>query len=137
MSDRLSYSELIKYDSFRDRYNYLRLSGKPGRETFDNKRWINQDFYHSLIWKRTRRDIIIRDNGCDLGVPGHELNGAIYIHHMNPITIDDFSFETSALLDPENLICVSLDTHNAIHYGNELGLPYEFNQREPGDTKLW
>lgn len=131
------YSDLRRIDSFKERYLYLKLHGKVGEETFGYDRWLNQSFYKSPKWRRTRREIIIRDNGCDLGVDGFELDNYIMIHHMNPITLEDIEDERDIIFDPENLICCSSRTHKAIHYGDESLLPKEPIIRTPGDTCLW
>lgn len=112
-----SYSELIRIHSFEDRYEYLKLDGIVGEPTFGNERYLNQVLYTSDEWKRCRRGIIIRDNGLDLGCDGFEIYGRILVHHLNPITIEDILNRASIVFDPENLICVSHNTHNAIHYG--------------------
>ena len=113
-----TYSELSKLDTFSDRFKYLMLSGSVSQETFGFDRYLNQKFYRSSEWKRTRRDVIIRDNGCDLGIEGFDIYGKILIHHINPITKTDVVFGTDFLMNPEYLICVSMDTHNAIHFGD-------------------
>lgn len=136
-SNRRSYSELKLLKTFEERYNYLRCGGQVGLDTFGYDRWINQQFYRSKEWKRARRDVIIRDDGCDLGIPGHEIFDRIYIHHINPITVDDLVDEDPSIFDPNNLICVSFTTHQAIHYGDESLLPKPIIERLPGDTKLW
>lgn len=123
--------------TFRDRYDYLKLSGGVGIETFGADRYLNQDFYRSKEWRRVRDEVIIRDNGCDLGMPGYEIYDRIYIHHMNPITAEDILDRNEDILNPEFLICVSFDTHNAIHFSDESLLPKLPVERRPGDTKLW
>ena len=132
------YSELLNLHTFEDRFNYLKLNGSVGADTFGFDRYLNQKFYSSPEWKSIRRQVIIRDNGCDLGINGLEICGRIYIHHMNPITVEDFKNDSMLVLSPEYLISVSLDTHNAIHYGNKNyavnKLPIE---RRPGDTCSW
>lgn len=134
-----TYEELKELDTFEERFEYLRLDGLVGKETFGFDRFLNQEFYHSPEWRRIRRQVIIRDNGCDLGIGDREINGRIYTHHMNPIGVVDFEMsDIEALLDPDNLICVSFDTHQAIHYGDEsLLLKSTVVERKPGDTKLW
>ena len=132
-----SYSELASIPTFEDRYSYLRLYGSVGEDTFGYNRVFNQYFYHSPEWRRTRREIILRDNGCDLGVEGYEIVGRIYVHHINPITLEDVEELSDRLFDPENLICVSFDTHNAIHYGDTSLLPKSPIVRVPGDTCPW
>lgn len=132
-----TYSELYKLGDFKDRYKYLRLSGVVGEATFGFDRYLNQIFYRSQKWKSTRDFVIIRDNGCDLGMEGYEISGKILIHHMNPITLKDIEKESEFLLDPEFLICVSLNTHNAIHYGDESLLPLLPIERCKNDTCPW
>ena len=132
-----SYSELLKFDNFLDRYRYLRLGDKIGDETFGYDRYINQIFYHSPEWRSFRNEIIIRDNGCDLGIDDYEIHGLIIIHHINPITKNDILFRDKKLMDPENVICVSDITHKAIHYGDESLLPIVMDERYPYDTIPW
>lgn len=132
-----SYSELMEFDTFEERYKYLQIRGQVGCETFGHNRWINQQFYTSREWRRIRRDAIVRDLGCDLAVPGREIHSGLIVHHMNPITQRDLEHGTSKALDLENLICTTLRTHNAIHFGDEALLLKEFVPRTPGDTKLW
>jgi hypothetical protein len=133
-----SYSELIRIPTFEERYNYLRLHGQIGEDTFGFERYLNQEFYHSDAWKTFRHKIIIRDNGNDLGVDGFQIGGRIIIHHIQPITIADIRDGSPIVLDPENVICVSHTTHEAIHFGSEdLLASYFPNERRPGDTKLW
>ncbi len=135
-----TYSEVIAISSFLERLRYLQLQNEVGFETFGWERYLNQRFYCSPEWKRTRRDIIIRDNGCDLAMPGYEIgHRSIIIHHINPITLDNIKKRDDCLFDPENLIITTLDTHNAIHYGtvsNEdtAGVVIE---RHSGDTCPW
>lgn len=134
-----SYSELITYHTLKERYKYLELGGSVGTATFGSERWLNQRFYKSKEWLDIRRQVIIRDDGCELGVSDYPIQGRILIHHLNPITSEallDFGFK-SGVLDPDNLICVSHSMHNAIHYGDENLLPKPFSPRTPGDTKLW
>ena len=114
-----TYSELVTLPTFDERFRYLELGGGVGDITFGGHRYVNQKFYTSTEWKRIRDKVILRDNGCDLGVDGYEIYGRIYIHHMNPVHLNDFRDLTDYLLNPEYLICVSQDTHNAIHYGNK------------------
>lgn len=134
----LSYSELITLPTFEERYRYLRKSGIVGEETFGSHRHLNQLLYRSPEWRQVRNQVIIRDNGCDLGMEGYEIRDRVYIHHINPITMDDILNRTPALFDMDNLICVSFNTHQAIHYGDESLLPIiSFTERTPGDTKLW
>lgn len=131
------YSDLRQIDSFKERYFYLKLHGKVGEETFGYDRFVNQALYKSYEWKKTRREIIIRDNGCDLGVDGFELDSFVIVHHINPITLEDIEEERDIIFDPENLICCSQRTHKAIHFGDESLLPKEPIIRRPGDTCLW
>lgn len=134
-----SYSECIKFDSFIDRYNYLKINGVVGKETFGYNRYLNQIFYSSEEWKRFRNYIIDRDKACDLAVPGFDINSKriIRIHHINPITLKDIYKRDPKLLDPENVICTSLMTHNAIHYGDEKLLQLTVTERSPNDTCPW
>lgn len=133
-----TYSDLIQIPSFVERYRYLRLGGKAGEITFGNERYLNQVLYRSLEWKSFRRDIIIRDNGCDLGVDGYSIRGKIIIHHINPIIIEDIYERNPLIFDEENVICVSARTHNAIHYGDEQLLTIdELIERKPNDTIPW
>ena len=131
------YSELIAITNYLDRYKYLKLQAAVGEETFGFERGLNQRFYHSSEWRRLRNKIIVRDNGCDLGVEGREIRGRVYIHHMNPITSDDIIHASDYLTNPEYLICCSYDTHQAIHYGDESLLLSEPIQRTPNDTCPW
>ena len=132
-----SYSELRQLSTFKERYDYLKLNGRVGAETFGYNRYINQRFYRSTEWKHIRDQIIIRDNGCDLGVEGYDLHSRIYIHHLNPMTVDDIDQGRQMILDPDNLICVSFDTHQAIHFGDESLLPQLPIERISGDTCPW
>lgn len=132
-----TYSELSRLGTFLERYRYLALRGQVGASTFGFDRYINQQFYRSRQWKDVRRDVIVRDEGRDLGVPGREISERIVIHHMNPMTADELIDGDEGVLDPEFLICVSHPTHNAIHYGDENQLPREFTPRRTGDTSLW
>ena len=119
MTNSKRYSDLLSYSTFEDRFNYLKLNSNVGDDTFGFDRYLNQQFYKSREWKSVRDYVITRDNGCDLGIPGMEIQGPIYIHHINPINIEDIEHSSDKLLDPENLICVSFETHNAIHYGDD------------------
>jgi hypothetical protein len=132
-----SYSELRKIHTFEDRYRYLALRGRVGESTFGFDRYVNQAFYTSREWRQARDTVIIRDNGCDLGIEGYEIHRGLYIHHLNPLTLRQIESGDQCLLDPENLITVSHRTHNAIHYGDERMLPQKPIERRPGDTKLW
>ncbi len=133
-----TYSELIKLNTFDERYNYLKLDGSVGIDTFGFDRYLNQDFYRSILWKNIRNHVIARDMGCDLGIPGLEIPDKIIVHHMNPIELKDLKNDSRYILDPEYLICVSHKTHNAIHYGlnhkDDISLPME---RTPNDTCPW
>lgn len=129
---------MITMSEFDDRFKYAKLDGQVGMDTFGFDRYLNQQFYRSKEWKRLRDQIIIRDNGCDLGVPGHEISGKIYIHHLNPLSLEDITESTEKLFDPDNLVCVSAETHNAIHYGDESILEKnKIVERSPGDTCPW
>ena len=135
-----TYSELIQIPTFLERYRYLKLGGKVGEETFGWERYLNQHFYNSVEWRAFRRDIIIRDNGCDLADPDHEFTEGekVIIHHMNPIDTSDIVFQTQYLMNPEFVISVRKKTHDAIHYGDEsLLLDYEPVIRRPNDTCPW
>lgn len=132
-----TYSELSKLKTFEDRFQYLRLDGIVGEETFGFDRYLNQILYQSKEWKRCRRDIIIRDEGCDLGCEGFEVHGRILIHHINPITVDDIVNRNPKVFDPENLILTSHNTHNAIHYGDEDLLIRAPIERSKYDTCPW
>ncbi len=131
------YRELKRLNTFEERYDYLRLGGIIGESTFGFDRYLNQILYSSSEWKKIRNDIIIRDNGCDLGVEGYDIPKNIIVHHMNPITIEDIKNVSDDIFDPEYLICVSHATHNAIHYGDKSLLPRLPVERKPGDTCLW
>lgn len=132
-----SYSELRGFNSLEDRFKYLQLNGRVGDQTFGFDRFMNQMFYRSAEWHQIRRHVIIRDEGCDLGIPGYEIHHGLYIHHMNPMTVDDISSGDPSILDPEFLITVTHRTHNAIHYGTAQQLPRLPVERVAGDTKLW
>lgn len=133
-----TYSKLVQIPSFIERYRYLRLSGKAGEITFGNERYLNQYLYKSPEWKSFRREMILRDEGYDLGCNGYSIIGAPILHHMNPITIEDIVDRNECVFDPENVICVSRRTHNAIHYGDEeLLLIDELVERRPNDTIPW
>ena len=132
-----SYSELRRLHTFEDRYEYLRLGGVVGRETFGFDRYLNLRFYASKEWRNARRDVIVRDEGCDLGVLGRDIQDRIYIHHMNPMRPEDIVNGLDDILDPEFLISVTHATHNAIHYGDSSLLATPPITRTPGDTTLW
>lgn len=137
MTSIKTYSELVKLPTFEERYRYLRLSGRVGEDTFGFDRYMNQNFYRSAAWKRIRDEVIVRDNGCDLGMEDRIIHGKILIHHINPITDRDILDLTDILLDPEYLICVSHTTHNAIHYGDEDLLITNPIVRSKNDTCPW
>lgn len=132
-----TYSELIQLSTYEDRFNYLVLGGQVGTETFGFDRWINQNFYTSSEWRKVRRDVIVRDQGRDLGIEGFEINGGVLVHHMNPMSPDDIIHNNLDILDPEFLITTCNDTHNAIHFGDHTKLRTPYVERSPGDTKLW
>lgn len=132
-----NYSELSSLLSFEERYRYLKLSGKVGVDTFGFDRYLNQTLYQTPMWKQARRQVIFRDNACDLGVSDRPIGGSVIIHHMNPISMEDIISGDEKIFDPEFLICVSLTTHNAIHFGDEKLLPKEPEARLPGDTCPW
>lgn len=132
-----TYTELCRFETFEERYDYLRLGGKVGQETFGVERYLNQTFYKSDEWLEIRDWIIIRDLGCDLAIEGREIRERIIVHHMNPITKDDVIRRTRYLLDPEYLICTIKNTHDAIHYGDESILVLDPIVRTPFDTCPW
>ena len=132
-----TYSQLKRLQTFEERYDYLKLGGVVGEDTFGFDRYLNQNFYRSREWKRVRDEVIMRDNGCDLGVDGHEIRGKILIHHMNPITSEDIHRVSDYLLNPEYLICVTHRTHNAIHYGDESLIVTAPIERTQNDTCPW
>lgn len=131
------YSELIRIPSFIGRYEYLRLGGVVGKDTFGFDRYLNQELYTSREWRSARDVVIIRDNGCDMGVPGYEIGGRVIIHHMNPLSLNDIKYRNPDIFNPRYLICVSDKTHNAIHFGDSSLLPKDPVQRHPGDTCPW
>ena len=137
MTSIRTYSELVLLPTFEERYEYLRLDGRVGEETFGFDRWLNQTFYKSEEWLSMRDKIIVRDNGCDLGIPGRDIYSRILIHHMNPITKEDILRRSDILLNPEYLICVTPNTHRAIHYGNSNLLIKDLIERRPNDTCPW
>lgn len=132
-----TYTDLKMLQTFEERYDYLKLGGKVGEETFGFSRYLNQNLYQSPEWKRIRKIVILRDSGWDIGVYGRDIAGKIIVHHMNPITIEDIETGNPDIFDPEYLISVSEDTHNAIHYGDKSLLPKQVIARFAGDTKLW
>ena len=130
-----TYKELIQLKSFDERFEYLKLNGQVSNITFGAKRWLNQVFYKSEQWRLIRREVIIRDNGCDLGLEGYDIHNKILIHHMNPITMEDIQTNSEYLLNPKYLISTCMNTHNAIHYSDQS--PNILIERRPNDTKLW
>jgi hypothetical protein len=133
-----TYSELIQFNTFDERYDYLKLGGGVGRATFGFDRFVNQRFYKSREWRDVRDHVIIRDEGCDLGIPGYEIHVDLHVHHMNPIAIDNILHNEDWIINPEFLILTTQKTHNAIHYGSNAKLyPKIVTQRTPRDTKLW
>ena len=132
-----TYSELITLPTFEERFRYLKLGGKVGEDTFGFDRYLNQVFYRSAKWKEIRDYVIIRDNGCDLGIEGHEIYKRILVHHMNPITKDDILQRSKFLLDPEYLITTFKRTHDAIHYGNNSIIFEAPIERRKNDTCPW
>ena len=132
-----TYSELITLPTFEERFRYLQLGGKVGEDTFGHDRYLNQMFYTSDEWRRIRRDVIVRDNGCDLGIQNREIHGLIIIHHMNPITIEDIINRSEFLLNPEYLISTVKNTHDAIHFSDERILITDPIERRPNDTCPW
>lgn len=132
-----TYSELIEIPTFIERYRYLRLGGKVGEDTFGFDRYLNQIFYKDHKWRSVRDEVIIRDNGCDLGIPDREIHSRILVHHINPITKEDIINRDPKLFDPENLICTVKNTHDAIHYGDEGLLILEPIERSQNDTCPW
>lgn len=131
------YSDLIKIDSYEGRFDYLKLKGRVGEETFSYHRYLNQQLYKSLRWKEIRDKVIIRDNGCDMGDLDNPINGRIIVHHINPLTKIDILELTSKVFDMDNLISVSHITHEAIHYGNFDIIPKDYEPRKPNDTCPW
>lgn len=132
----MTYTELMTLSTYHDRLNYLRHHSNPFEETFGPNRYFNQSFYHSAEWRRARDFAIVRDNGCDLGIPELPIRGKIIVHHLNPVTLDDIYIGSEILVNPENLICCSLDTHNAIHFLEEKKQD-EYHARSPNDMCPW
>lgn len=132
-----TYSELCRYETFEERYDYLRIGGSVGASTFGFDRYINQSFYCSREWKNVRNEVIIRDNGCDLGIEGYEIHDGLLVHHINPITANDILHSEEIVLNPEYLITTTMLTHNAIHYGDKSLLRKPYVPRSKNDTKLW
>lgn len=133
----LTYRELIRIPTFRERYEYLKLAGSVGDQTFGFDRYLNQQFYASREWRLFRNKIIARDNGNDMAHADYPINGLVIIHHLNPLTIEDFEEHSQALFDPENVVAVSHVTHEAIHYGSYDLLPQDLIERKPYDTVPW
>lgn len=132
------YSELSHLETYEERFKYAKLTGKVGEDTFGFDRYLNQGLYRSKEWKQIRDKVIVRDNCCDLGAPGHEIHGKVYIHHLNPITAEDIETSSQKLFDMDNLVCVSQETHNAIHYGDDSILEKnKMVDRSPNDTCPW
>lgn len=133
-----TYQEMLQYSTFEDRFNYLKLSGLVGKETFGYDRYLNQKFYTSKEWLKTRDKVIVRDKGCDLAIEGREIIDRIIVHHINPITVKDLIARPEYCLDMNNLVCVSHNTHEAISYGDEsLLIPDSLIERKPNDTIPW
>lgn len=132
-----SYHELRRLETFEERFEYLSLRAVVGESTFGFDRYINQNFYTSSVWRAVRNEVIARDLGCDLGIEGREIYDKVIIHHMNPMTPKEIIAGDANILNPDFLISVSHNTHNAIHYGDASLLPREFTPRRAGDTKLW
>lgn len=132
-----TYTELSKLNTFEERFNYLKLDGVVGKDTFGHDRYLNQLLYTSPQWKKARDQVIIRDNGCDLGSEDHEIQGRVIVHHMNPITVEDVMYERPHVFDPEYLISTTHITHNAIHYSDENLLPKNTVERTKNDTCPW
>lgn len=131
------YSELKHLETFEEKFNYLKLAGSIGKETFGFDRYLNQILYRSEEWKQLRQKIILRDNGCDLGVHGYEIFSKPIIHHINPITLEELLANDPKIFDPENLITTTLQTHNAIHYGSYENIKQEPVERSANDTSPW
>jgi len=132
-----SYAKLSQRTTFEERFDYLSLGGEVGMATFGFDRWINQRFYRSREWRQVRDYVILRDEACDLGVPGYQIHAHLLVHHMNPVSPDDLIAGEEWVLDPEYLITTTHRTHNAIHYGDINLIPRAPVERRPGDTRLW
>jgi len=132
-----TYSELRRFTTFEERFDYLSLQGEVGQATFGFDRWINQYFYRSRQWRQVRELVMFRDEACDLGIPGHDIHHGLVVHHMNPMTPEDVEQGAESILDPEYLITTTQRTHNAIHYGDQSLIPKLPVERRPGDTRLW
>lgn len=137
MKKTKSYSELIALKNFEERFDYLKVNGYVGEITHGGHRYLNQQLYSSSRWKRLRNQIIMRDNGCDLACPDRPIHGKVVIHHINPISLDDLVRQAAIIFDPENLITVSYDTHEAIHYSNKDMLQKDYIPRSENDTCPW
>lgn len=135
--DIKSYSEMIKLKTFDERLNYLKLNGVVSDLTFGGSRYLNQVLYRSEEWKRFRRNVIIRDHGCDLADENRPINTMILIHHLNPLTIEDVRKRSGKIFDMNNVVCTTKTTHNAIHYGTDISSLYDYKERKPNDTILW
>lgn len=133
----LSYSELLTIPTYEGRLDYLKIGGVVGKTTFGFDRYLNQDFYRSREWKRLREQIFVRDLGCDLALDDRPIIGRYIVHHMNPISSEDIVHSSDFLMNPEYLITVDPETHNAIHYGHETSRPSAFSDRKPNDTCPW
>lgn len=132
-----TYSELIRIPTFEERFEYLKLNGEVGKSTFGFDRYLNQAFYRSKEWRQLRNEIILRDNACDMAMRDHEIFGQVFIHHLNPIEEQQIVDRDEIILNPDYLVCVSLITHNAIHYGSFDLIDLGYVERKPGDTLLW
>lgn len=133
-----TYTELSRFPTFEERYAYLRLAGVVGENTFGFDRYLNQRLYRSRAWKTVRNSVIVRDNGCDLGIDDRPIADRIIVHHMNPLVVDEIDERDEDIFNPEFLICVSPETHNAIHFGDDnLLMKSEIVNRTPNDTCLW
>lgn len=132
-----TYSGLLRFSTFEERFEYLKLSGSVGIDTFGGRRWLNQRFYHSREWKQFRNAIILRDDGCDLGIIDRPIRGRVYIHHINPIKPEDLMHSSDLIMDPDNVVLVSFDTHNALHYGSYDSIANDYKERRPHDTCPW
>lgn len=132
-----SYHELLTFDTFKDRYNYLRLFGVVGEDVFGFNRYLNQAFYTNPRWRSVRTQVIVRDDGCNLGCKDRPIGGRIQVHHINPVSIEMLEDDDPMLYDLNNLICTDDITHRAIHYGDASLLQQDYVPRRPGDTKLW
>ena len=132
-----SYHEMITFQTLNERFEYLRLYGNVGEDTFGFSRYLNQVFYTSKKWRSIRSEVIIRDGACNLAHPDYPLFGRVHIHHINPVSIEMLENEDPLLFDLDNLVCTDEQTHRAIHYGDASLLPQDYKPRSPGDTKLW